>query len=89
MKNPSLTNAQRRASSLLEAAVTLVTLLPLGKREELVILRTHLDELLDYIVEQYEHIAPEEREFWDTIRDLALAIYRVVRCRLETLDTQE
>ena len=89
MTKPSLTNAQRRASSLLEAAVTLVTLLPLGKREEMVILQTHLDELLDYIVEQYDQIAPEEREFWDTIRDLALAIYRVVRCRLEVLDTQE
>ena len=82
MRKPSLTEPQRKAAALFEATITLVTLLPLAKRTELEILRTHLDELLEYIVGQYDEIDAEEREFWDTIRDLTLAIYRVVAQRV-------
>ena len=82
MRKPSLTEPQRKAAALFEATITLVTLLPVARETELEILRTHLDELLDYIVDQYDGMDLKEREHWDTIRDLALAVYRVVAHRI-------
>jgi hypothetical protein len=82
MRKPSLTEPQRKAAALFEATISLVTLLPVARRTELEILRTHLDELLDYIIDQYHGMDSQEREYWDTIRDLTLAIYRVVAHRI-------
>jgi hypothetical protein len=83
--NTHLTTAQRRASSLFDSTINLVTLLPQAEKKELILLRAHLDELLEHIVLQYDGMPKEEKKFWDTIRDLVCSIYRVTEERLATI----
>lgn len=74
MKVKGLTREQRRAASLLDAAINLCTIMPLASPRELAILNLHMGELLEFLVEQQVIATDMDEKAFEAVRDLAFAI---------------
>ena len=74
MSVKGLTREQRRAASLLDAAVNLCTIMPLASQRELAILNLHMSELLEFLVQQQVISTDVDEKAFEAVRDLAFAI---------------
>ena len=88
MKVKGLTREQRRAASLLDAAINLCTIMPLARPRELAILNLHMGELLEFLVEQQVLSEDMDQQAFEAVRDLAFAIC-VAASRLSERESDE